>query len=304
MNEQQIDTLIAYLTLHPAPDGEVPRDAIHLCDGGTLPKEKQAEIQKAIDAAIGGRQRQSDGEANLQPHPRLGRLLLRPLPHQRLVLRQPVGVGRRCPRPQPDRRRRGPAVPERRGQPLLLVQAPPGAPLPVRPPRRTVPPRRLRGCRRGSGRRPCARSCGCAARARRRGSRSRSSGPGPRAARTGRTRCRRSWSRGCRSARRRRSAAGRWRGRGPRRRAAAGRLDVLDGSLRAWSAMPTRSSRSIARSCRSRGVHRPPKSIGSITFSTTVRVGSSRKNWKMTPIVRPRHTAVLPSDRFARSSPR
>ena len=79
--------------------------------------------------------------------------------------------------------------------------------------------------------------------------------------------------------------------------------EVLDGSLRAWSAMPTRSSRSIARSKRSRGVHSPPKSIGSITFSTTVRVGSSWKNWKITPIVRPRHSAVLPSDSPARSWP-
>ena len=79
--------------------------------------------------------------------------------------------------------------------------------------------------------------------------------------------------------------------------------EVLDGSLRAWSAMPTRSSRSIARSKRSRGVHSPPKSIGSITFSTTVSVGSSWKNWKITPTVRPRHSAVLPSDRPARSWP-
>ena len=61
---------------------------------------------------------------------------------------------------------------------------------------------------------------------------------------------------------------------------------------------PTRSSRSIARSSARAGVHSPPKSIGSITFSTTVSVGSSWKNWKITPIVRPRHSAVLPSDRL------
>jgi hypothetical protein len=43
--------------------------------------------------------------------------------------------------------------------------------------------------------------------------------------------------------------------------------------------------------------------MGSITFSTTVSVGSSWKNWKMTPTVRPRQTAVRPSDMSARSWP-
>ena len=72
---------------------------------------------------------------------------------------------------------------------------------------------------------------------------------------------------------------------------AAGR--ATPGSLRAWSAMPTCSSRchrplqALARA--STG---PQKSIGSITFSTTVSVGSSWKNWKMTPTVRPRHCAI------------
>ncbi len=79
--------------------------------------------------------------------------------------------------------------------------------------------------------------------------------------------------------------------------------DVADGSLRAWSTISTCSRRAIARSSRSRGVHRPPKSIGSMTFSTTVRVGSSWKNWKITPTVRPRQTAVSPSERWLRCVP-
>ena len=159
-------------------------------------------------------------------------------------------------------------------------------------------PRRRRSCRRGSGRRPCARSGACAGRARRRGSRSRSSGPGPRATRTRRTRCRRSPSRGCRSARRRRSAAGRWPAPGRPPRAAAGRPTCSTGACAPGRPCPrARAGPSPGRS-RSRGVHSPPKSIGSITFSTTVSVGSSWKNWKMTPTVRPRHSAVLPSDRL------
>ena len=49
--------------------------------------------------------------------------------------------------------------------------------------------------------------------------------------------------------------------------------------------------------------HSPAKSIGSITFSTTVSVGSSWKNWKMTPHVRPRHSAMRLSERLARFVP-
>ena len=37
------------------------------------------------------------------------------------------------------------------------------------------------------------------------------------------------------------------------------------------------------------------KSMGSMMFSAAVRVGSSWKNWKMTPTLRPRHSASLPS---------
>ena len=40
-----------------------------------------------------------------------------------------------------------------------------------------------------------------------------------------------------------------------------------------------------------------------MTFSTTVSVGSSWKNWKMTPTVRPRHWATLLSDRPGRLVP-
>ncbi len=43
--------------------------------------------------------------------------------------------------------------------------------------------------------------------------------------------------------------------------------------------------------------------MGSMTFSTTVRVGRSWKNWKMTPTVRPRQTAVWPSERWLRWVP-
>lgn len=74
--------------------------------------------------------------------------------------------------------------------------------------------------------------------------------------------------------------------------------EVEEGSLRVWSSRPTSSSRCIARSQRSFGDHSPAKSIGSITFSTTVRVGRSWKNWKITPTVRPRHSAIRLSDSF------
>ena len=51
----------------------------------------------------------------------------------------------------------------------------------------------------------------------------------------------------------------------------------------------------IARSVRSRGEYMLQKSIGSMTFSTTVSVGSSWKNWKTTPMLRPRQMASWPS---------
>ncbi len=79
--------------------------------------------------------------------------------------------------------------------------------------------------------------------------------------------------------------------------------EVADGSLSAWSAISTCSRSAIARASRSFGVQSPAKSIGSITFSTTVRVGSSWKNWKITPTARPRQTAVCPSVRWFRCAP-
>ena len=80
--------------------------------------------------------------------------------------------------------------------------------------------------------------------------------------------------------------------RGRRRQLAGlvGHLDLLE--QRPWPAPRARV-----------GVHRPPKSIGSITFSTTVSVGSSWKNWKMTPTVRPRQSATWPSVRSLSSWP-
>jgi len=51
MNDQQIDSLIAYLhTIQIPMDGCAQGQTI--CDGGHLPKEKQQEIQKAIDDAM------------------------------------------------------------------------------------------------------------------------------------------------------------------------------------------------------------------------------------------------------------
>jgi hypothetical protein len=58
--------------------------------------------------------------------------------------------------------------------------------------------------------------------------------------------------------------------------------------LSAWSAIPTRARSSRARGRLSRAASTSQKSIGSITFSATVSVGSSWKNWNTTPTVRPR----------------
>ena len=71
--------------------------------------------------------------------------------------------------------------------------------------------------------------------------------------------------------------------------------DTAEGSFPACWATPTRPSSSRARAGRSRGAYRPAKSIGSITFSSSERVGSSWKNWKMIPSWRPRQRASWPS---------
>ena len=75
------------------------------------------------------------------------------------------------------------------------------------------------------------------------------------------------------------------------------------GSLPAWSSTPTSASRWSARFGHSRGEYTPQKSMGSITFSSTVSVGSSWKNWNTTPTLRPRHSANLPSLMFPRFVP-
>jgi len=62
MNEQQIDSLIAYLHSIQIPMDGCPSGE-SICDGGKLPKEKQQEIQKAIDDAIKAGTAKSVGEA-------------------------------------------------------------------------------------------------------------------------------------------------------------------------------------------------------------------------------------------------
>ena len=51
--------------------------------------------------------------------------------------------------------------------------------------------------------------------------------------------------------------------------------ETAEGSLCAWSAISTYRSGCVARSFRSRGGYVPQKSMGSITFSRSVRVGRS-----------------------------
>jgi hypothetical protein len=114
MNDQQIDSIIAYLRRSSCRPSSA-RAASNLCEGGKLPKEKQDEIQKAIDAALAGRQRQERGRGHLQPHPRLGPRTRAHACHTNgWSYGNPLVSGRRRARPQPDGRRRGAAVPERR----------------------------------------------------------------------------------------------------------------------------------------------------------------------------------------------
>ena len=76
------------------------------------------------------------------------------------------------------------------------------------------------------------------------------------------------------------------------RRAAARRPRAPTGSLSAWrrDARRDRSSSSARRAPLPPG-SAPQKSIGSMTFSRAVSVGSSWKNWKTMPDRRPRHAA-------------
>ncbi len=62
MNDQQIDSLIAYLHSIQIPQ-EGCAQGQTICDGGHLPKEKQDEIQKAIAAALKAGTAKSVGEA-------------------------------------------------------------------------------------------------------------------------------------------------------------------------------------------------------------------------------------------------
>src|SRR6476469_609718 len=71
--------------------------------------------------------------------------------------------------------------------------------------------------------------------------------------------------------------------------------DNVAGSLFAWSSIPTRDSSSHARSRRRDFGTAATKSMASTTFSATVRVGRSWKNWNTRPTVRPRHSASADS---------
>lgn len=62
MNDQQVDSIIAYLKTIQLPAQACPA-GVNLCEGGTLPKDKQDEIQKAIDAALADGSAKSEGEA-------------------------------------------------------------------------------------------------------------------------------------------------------------------------------------------------------------------------------------------------
>ena len=103
-------------------------------------------------------------------------------------------------------------------------------------------------------------------------------------------------SRDCRSARRRAARAARSPARARPRRAAAARPTTRR------AACPPDRRRRAARAARARAdVARAPasacaKSIGSMTFSAAVSVGSSWKNWKTMPTARPRHADSARSD--------
>jgi mono/diheme cytochrome c family protein len=62
MNDQQITSIIAYLKSIQLPADACPAGA-NLCEGGRLPADKQAEIQKAIDDAMANGTASSVGEA-------------------------------------------------------------------------------------------------------------------------------------------------------------------------------------------------------------------------------------------------
>ena len=69
MTEQNIETLLAYLeSIQIQPEGctteRFPKNADpYICEGGTLPKDTKAEIQKSIDAYLKANPGASEGEA-------------------------------------------------------------------------------------------------------------------------------------------------------------------------------------------------------------------------------------------------
>ena len=151
-----------------------------------------------------------------------------------------------------------------------------------------------RRAQRHRGRRPAPsdeldpRAVDDARRCRARAWRSRPWSRAPPAPRTGRAPRAPSPSRGCRSARRRGRAAGRWRARARSRRAAAVRRRAPRAACPPGRRRPTRVEQlERARAPLARRPASSQKSIGSITFSATVSVGSSWKNWNTMPDVAP-----------------
>ena len=98
MNDQQIDSEVHRVPeVDPAAAEQCP-SGVNLCEGGTLPKQKQDETEGHRRRA-GGRERQERGQAtfNRPSTPGSGLQCARCRTNW-LVLRQPAGVGRRRPR--------------------------------------------------------------------------------------------------------------------------------------------------------------------------------------------------------------
>ena len=123
MNDQQIDTLLAYLKSIQIPrdDCGVGEDDPLICPTGHLPADIQQEIDAAARKAVDDGDAATYGEAlyNLEPGERC--LRLRPLPHPRVELRRPRSHRPGRARLEPHRRRRRPALPQR-GRPDRVRQ--------------------------------------------------------------------------------------------------------------------------------------------------------------------------------------
>ena len=95
MNDQQISDLIAYLASIQIPMEGCASSASPICQNGHLPTgdpanpavNTQAAIQAAAEAAVAVGPVQDARRGALQPRPERRRLLVRPLPHEGLVLR-------------------------------------------------------------------------------------------------------------------------------------------------------------------------------------------------------------------------